>query len=63
MLLASSGHTYPLLHPQWLNPSILRSYIEGHLLREPGPVCTFPTTLGPWLFVWYFFSLLPSSPF
>lgn len=63
ILLASSGHTYPLLHPQWLNPSILSSYIEGHLLREPSPECTLPTTLRLWLFVWYFFSLLPSSPF
>ena len=42
---------------------MLRAQLEGHLLREPGPDCTLPTTLGPWLFLWYFFPYCPHHLF
>lgn len=56
-----SGHTYPLLHPPVAESSILRSYIEGHLRSLALSAPSQP--LGPWLFIWYFFSLCPHHLF
>lgn len=45
----------------WLNPSVFRSHLKGHLLREPGSDCT-PSNGAPAppLVFLYFFKIIHS---
>lgn len=49
--------------PSLISPSVSRSHLKGHLLREPSPACPSQLPWGPGSSSGISFSLLPSPPF